>query len=124
MWQNSWFMIKLAWTSKEKKVIILSLLSAALAVILNLVNLYVSPTILSAVERHVSVGELIWTIAGFALALMFVSAASAYVNTNTLFGRVSVRAEVTNLLNKKAATTSYPNVDDDKLIKLLTKALE
>ena len=124
MWQNSWFMIKLAWTSKEKKVIILSLLSAALAVILNLVNLYVSPTILSAVERHVSVRELLWTIVGFSLALMFVSAASAYVNTNTLFGRVSVRAEVTNLLNKKAATTSYPNVDDDKFIKLLTKARE
>ena len=124
MWQNSWFMIKLAWTSKEKKVIILSLLSAALAVALNLVNLYVSPTILSAVEKHVSVGELFWTIAGFVLALMFVSAASAYVNTNTLFGRISVRAEVTNLLNKKAATTSYPNVDDDKFIKLLTKARE
>ena len=124
MWQNSWFMIKLAWTSKEKKVIILSLLSAALAVALNLVNLYVSPTILSAVERHVSVGELFWTIAGFALALMLVSAASAYVNTNTLFGRISVRAEITGLLNKKAATTSYPNIDDDQFIKLLTKARE
>ena len=124
MWQNSWFMIKLAWTSKEKKVIILSLLSAALAVALNLVNLYVSPTILSAVERHVSVGELFWTIAGFVLALMLVSAASAYVNTNTLFGRISVRAEITSLLNKKAATTSYPNIDDDKFIKLLTKARE
>ena len=124
MWQNSWFMIKLAWTSKEKKVIILSLLSATLAVTLNLVNLYVSPTILSAVERHVSVGELFWTIAGFALALMFISAASAYVNTNTLFGRISVRAEITGLLNRKAATTSYPNIDDDKFIKLLTKARE
>ena len=124
MWQNSWFMIKLAWTSEEKKVIILSLLSAALAVALNLVNLYVSPTILSAVERHVSVGELFWTIAGFSLALMLVSAASAYVNTNTLFGRISVRAEITGLLNRKAATTSYPNIDDDKFIKLLTKARE
>lgn len=124
MWQNSWFMIKLAWSSKEKKVIILSLLSAALAVVLNLVNLYVSPTILSAVERHVSVGELFLTIAGFVLALMFISAASAYVNTNTLFGRVSVRAEITGLLSKKASTTSYPNVDDDKFIKLLTKARE
>ena len=124
MWRNSWFMIKLAWTSKEKKVVILSLFSAALAVALNLVNLYVSPTILSAVERHVSVGELFLTIAGFVLALMFLSAASAYVNTNTLFGRISVRAEITGLLSKKASTTSYPNVDDDKFIKLLTKARE
>ena len=124
MWQNSWFMIKLAWTSKKKKVIILSLLSAALAVALNLVNLYVSPTILSAVERHVSLEELFLTIAGFVLALMFVSAASAYVNTNTLFGRISVRAEITGLLNQKATTTSYPNIDDDQFIKLFTKARE
>ncbi len=124
MWQNSWFMIKLAWTSEEKKVIFLSLLSALLAVALNLVNLYASPTILSAVERHVSAGELSMTIAGFVIGLMLVSAVPAYVSTNTLFGRVSVRAEITNLLNKKAATTSYPNVDDDKFIKLLAKSDE
>ena len=124
MWQNSWFMIKLAWTSEEKKVIILSLLSAALAVTLNLVNLYVSPTILSAVERHVPTWELFMTIVGFVIGLMLVSSASAYVNTNTLFGRVSVRIEIMNLLNRKAATTSYPNVDDDKFIKLLAKSRE
>ncbi len=124
MWQNLWFMIKLAWTSEEKKVIILSLLSALLAVALNLINLYVSPTILSAVERHVSAGELFLTIAGFVIGLMLVSAASAYVNTNTLFGRISLRAEIAHLLNRKAVNTSYPNVDDDKFIKLLIKSRE
>ncbi len=124
MWQNSWFMIKLAWTSGEKKVILLSLISALLALALNLVNLYVSPTILSAVERHVSAGELFLTIAGFVLALMLVSAASAYANTNTAFGRINVRIKIAYLLNKKAATTSYPNVDDDKFKKLLVKSRE
>lgn len=124
MWQNSWFMIKLAWTSEEKKVILLSMISALLAVALNLVNLYVSPMILSAVERHVSAGELFVTIAGFVLGLMLVSAASAYVNTNTAFGRINVRIEIAYLLNKKAATTSYPNVDDDKFKKLLVKSRE
>ena len=124
MWQNAWFMIKLAWTSEEKKVMILSLLSAVLAVALNLINLYVSPAILSAVERHAPVGELLLTIAGFAFGLMILSAASAYVNTNAVFGRISVRAVVTNLLNQKAATTSYPNVDDDRFIKLLAKSRE
>lgn len=43
MAQNSWFMIKLAWTSGEKKVIVLSLLSAFTAVALNLINLYGFP---------------------------------------------------------------------------------
>lgn len=121
MGQISWFMVKLAWTSEEKKVIVLSLLSALLAVAMNLINLYVSPTILSAVERHASIWELGQTIAGFVLGLMTVSAASAYVNANTMYGRISVRSELVNLLNRKAGTTSYPNVYDDGFTKLLAK---
>lgn len=124
MGQNSWFMIKLAWTSGEKKVLVLSLLSAILAVALNLVNLYVSPAILSAVERHAPVADLLLTIVGFVLGIMLVSAASTYVNANTLYGRISVRCEILNLLNRKAATTSYPNVDNDRYRKLLTKSSE
>ena len=124
MWRNSWYMIKLAWTSREKKVLVLCLLSAVLAVVSDLVNLYVSPMILQAVERHVSLRELVVTIAGFALALMLVLAASAYVNENTVYGRVTLRFELINLVSRKATTTSYPNVDDNSFTKLLTKAME
>lgn len=124
MWRNSWYMIKLAWTSKEKKVLVLCLLSAVLAVVSDLVNLYVSPMILQAVERHVSLRELVITIVGFALAMMFVSAVSAYVNENTLYGRVTLRFELIKLVGIKASTTSYPNVDDDSFTKLLIKAIE
>lgn len=122
MGQNAWFMIKLAWTSGEKKVIVLSLLSALFAVALNLINLYVSPTILSVVERKASVTELIVTIVVFVAALMLVSAASSYVNTNTLYGRISVRFEIITLLNRKAATTAYPNINDEKFKELKIKA--
>ena len=124
MAQNSWFMIKLAWTSGEKKVIVLSLLSALFAVVLNLINLYVSPTILSVVERQASVTELIATIVVFVAALMLVSAASSYVNTNTLYGRVSVRCEIINLLNRKMATTSYQNISDERFKTLKIKVQE
>ena len=124
MAQNSWFMIKLAWTSGEKKVIVLSLLSALTAVALNLINLYVSPTILSVVERKASVAELIMTIAVFVGALMIVSAASSYVNTNTLYGRISVRCEIINLLNRKMATTSYQNISDERFKTLKIKVQE
>lgn len=122
MGQNSCYMIKLAWTSGEKKVIVLSLLSAFTAVAMNLINLYVSPTILSVVERKASVTELIGTIAAFVTALMLVSAASSYVNANTLYGRISVRQEIIAQLNKKAATTSYPNINDEKFKELQMKA--
>lgn len=124
MAQNSWYMIKLAWTSGEKKVIVLSLLSALFAVALNLINLYVSPTILSVVERQASVTELIVTIVVFVAALMLVSAASSYVNTNTLYGRISVRCEIINLLNRKMATTSYQNISDERFKTLKIKVQE
>lgn len=124
MGQNSWYMIKLAWTTGEKKVIILSLLSALFAVAINLINLYVSPTILSVVERRASVPELLGTILAFVLALMFVSAGATYINANVMYGRISVRCEIITLLNRKAATTSYPNLFDDKYSKLYAKSME
>ena len=124
MAQNTWFMVKLAWTSGEKKVLVLGLLSALLTVALNLINLYVSPAVLGVVERHGSLGELAGTLAGFVLALMAVSAADYYVHSNVLFGRITVRTQIVNLLNRKAATTSYPNLGDERFQNLLSKAVE
>lgn len=124
MAQNSWYMVKLAWTTGEKKVVVLSLISALAAVGMNLINLYVSPTILSVVERRAPVLELIWTIAAFVLALMLISAIAAYVQRNELYGRISVRCEIIARLNKKAATTSYPNLFDEQFKKLKAKSQE
>lgn len=123
MGQNSWYMIKLAWTSGEKKVIVLSLLSALTAVGLNLINLYVSPVILSVVERQAGIRELIGTILVFVAALMLVSAAASYVNANTLYGRISVRCELITLLNRKSAITAYPNLYDEKFRNLQLKSM-
>jgi len=124
MGQNVWFMIKLAWTTESKKVPIMVVFSAMLTVLLKLINLYITPTILSVVERRASVTELVWTILGFVFAIMLVSAVSQYVKANELFTRLIVRTEIVNQINKKAATTSYVNVEDDKFTKLLSKAGE
>lgn len=124
MLSNTWFMIKLAWSAKEKKVPLMCLLSAVLAVSLNLVNLYVSPTILAILERHGSVKELLMTILVFAAGIMILSAGSRYVEINSLFGRITIRSYIINLVNQKAATTSYPNIDDKAFRALLGKSLE
>lgn len=124
MAQNAWFMAKTAWTSGEKKVLVLSALVALTAVGLNLINLYVSPTILAVVERRAPVGELIATILFFTGALMLVSAASRYVRANTQYGRLTTRVELIARMTEKAGTTSYPNLFDDKFNKLLAKAME
>lgn len=122
MAQNSAYMIRLAWTSSEKKVIVLGLLAAFSALALNLIELYVSPVILSAVERGASVGELVATIALFVAAMMLASATASYVDTNILYGRITVRTEIISLLAKKSATMSYPNLFDEKFKELTTKS--
>lgn len=122
MWRCSLYMIALAWHEKEKKVLVLCLLQIFFAVANNLVNLYVSPSVLSAVERRASLMELITTVLIFVALMMFCSAAASYINSNTLYGRISVRLAVINSINKKACTTSYPNLTDEKFIKLMSKA--
>lgn len=124
MWQDAGFMIGLAWKNKEKKVLVLGVLVACLTVLNNLVNLYISPAVLSAVERRVSMRELVFTILLFVGALMFCSAALAYVNSNTLFGRVNVRMYILGAINRKAAVTSYPNMEDEDFHKFLGKSIK
>lgn len=122
MWRCSTYMIALAWHEKEKKVLVLCLLQIFFAVANNLVNLYVSPSILSVVERRASFMELVTTILIFVVLMILCSAAASYISSNTLYGRVSVRLAVINNINKKACTTSYPNLTDEKFIKLMSKA--
>lgn len=122
MWQCSGYMISLAWREREKKVIFLCLAQAVFAVAGSLVNLYITPSILAVVERNGSFTELITTILVCVALIMFCSAVSSYVESNTLYGRISVRYVIIKAINKKTCVTSYPNVEDEKFIKLLTKS--
>ncbi len=122
MFQNSWFMIKLAWKQKEKKVIFTGILLILFGVALNLINLYIAPTILDAIETGVSFGELITTILVFVVALILTYAFNEYVMANVLYGRISVRTEIIAMLNNKACRTSYPNIENDEFYKLSEQA--
>ncbi len=122
MWQNSWFMVKLAWTSKEKKVLVLGMLYAFAMLGQNLVELYIAPMILDAVEKHVSLGSLLIVIGAFTFAGMFFAAAASYIDENILYGRISVRLEIINLLNQKASTTSYANIEKESFRQYLEQA--
>jgi len=121
LWQNSAWMIKVAWQEKEKKVLVLYSLTALLAVAISLVELYVVPVILSAVERHVPLGELAATILGFVAALMLCRAATAYVKENERFGSQGVRRGLYSRMVQKLTTTSYPNISTDEMLRLSAK---
>lgn len=122
MFQNSWFMIKLSWKQNEKKVIFTGILLVLFGIALNLINLYIAPTILDAIETGVSFGQLITTILVFVLALVLTYAGNSYVSANVLYGRISVRTEVISMLNNKACRTSYPNIENDEFYKLSQQA--
>lgn len=118
MLQNTAFMIGLAWTSKEKKVLVSLLLAASLTAALSILNLYLPPTVLSVVEQGEPVSKLLLTVGGFSIVLMIVSAVNAYIDTNSMYGRISVRSELINALNRKVTTTSYPNLFDERMREL------
>jgi len=124
MFQNSWFMIKLAWKQKEKKVIFTGVLLVLLGVAMNLIDLYIAPTILNAIESKASFGNLMTTILAFITALVVTYASNSYINTNVLYGRVTVRTEIIAMLNNKACKTSYPNIENEEFYKLSVQASE
>lgn len=122
MFQNSFFMIKLAWKAKEKKVIFSCILLAILGVCINLINLLITPSILGVIERGEEFSKLIITILIFVIALLLTNGLNAYVNENVLYGRVTVRGEIIALLNNKACRTSYPNIENKEFNKLINQA--
>ncbi len=122
MWQSAGFMIRLAIREREKKVPILCVLTALLAVANNLTGLYVAPVIIGSVEAHQSLNRLFLIMLAFLFLNILLNGASGYLYVNVLYGRVTVRSSLIARLNTKMAVTSYPNTDNDELLKKLAKA--
>lgn len=117
-----WFMIKCAWTNGEKKVVILGLLFSIVVTGQSVAGLYISPSIIAVLERNGTVSELLITIIGFTLILVFLAMARQYIDSNILYGRITTRSEIINLINTKCAETSYPNLGNEKFQTILNKA--
>ena len=119
--QNITYMISLAWRQR-RSVIGLTLIMAAAAILLNLTQLFIVPSILGAVEVKVSVAELSVIILFFTGALIFLSAVQAYLASCSQFGRIEVRLTIGAMLQNKALTMSYPDIEDPNVRKKMDKA--
>ena len=111
MWQNSWYMIRTA-GENCKSVLYLAALTVLFGVSLHLLELFIAPAVLQAVETAQSVGSLLLLILLFSAGLAAVAGGSAYVEANTLFGRVEVRSCLAVAVHDKICRTSYPNMED------------
>lgn len=121
MWQNSLYMARLAW-KHQRSVLYLAALQVLLGVSIYLLELFVVPTVLQTIETAPSIGILLTQIGLFSLGLILAGGGNAYVEKNTLFGRVELRALLTARLHNKVCQTSYPNVDDPAFRKQCNKA--
>ena len=116
MAQNAGYMIALAWR-EEKSVLWLCLLLAALHVAISVTELFLAPAVLGQVEAAAPLPVLLGTIAAFTAGLLLLRGLQAYTNENTGFGRISLRLYLCMQISFKTLTTSYPNLDDQALLK-------
>ena len=119
--QNIGWMVKLAWENR-KGVLLLCVLIAFLEVLLNLVQLYIAPQVLSKVEQKAPLWELLTTIGVFTAALFLIQGFKKYLDENKLFPRVDVRSAIIDKITRKCNLTSYPNVLKTDFIKLRDKS--
>lgn len=121
MWQNTGFMIGRAWCT-YKSVVFLCIPLALVTAGTTVTELLIAPAILQKVETAAPLCELVRTIAVFGTVLLVLMGLRGYIDTNTLFGRVSVRMSIIRLLGDMVAGTSYPNLLDTGFIRSEEKA--
>lgn len=123
MWQNTGYMVKLAWEN-QKQVIFINVVIALLAVALSLAELYLPPVILQQVERAASLKSLATTILLFTAGLAAISGLQYYfcmVVDNANYG---MRKQVLQLVQKKMLSMSFPLTENPRILALQAKAYE
>ena len=110
------FMLRCAWDAK-RQVVFLCVLVILCNVGINLIQLYISPTILKVLENKEPLHKLVWTIAIFSFALIFLRGSNAYLSTIDMYPRVEVRVSIVGKIVEKSGSTSYPNTLDPVFIK-------
>lgn len=119
--QNIAYMVSLSW-NHGRSVIWFVLTMAATAILLSLTQLFIVPSILEAVEAKVSVIELTTIILLFAGALILLNAAQSYFSSCSQFGRIELRLMIGAMIQNKALTMSYPDIENPTVRKKMNKA--
>lgn len=120
MASNCAFMISRAWRECR------SVLTVAAGIVLcgvaaNLLELFVVPAVLDAVGRGAGPMELVRMILWFTLGLVVVYALNAYLDKNSLFGRIHVRFGLAMDTHMAFCRTSYPHIEDPDYLKRVGK---
>ena len=121
IFQNCAFMIRRAWRDC-KGVLWIALGIILCGVAANLLELFVVPAILEAVERGVSPGALAGMILWFTVGMALVRALRDYLDTNAMFDRIQVRSTLCLDLHMTFCRTSFPHIEDPDYLKRTEEA--
>lgn len=121
--QNVGFMTSLAWNHR-KTVLLLVAAHAALEVTLSLLELFVVPGVLQAVEMAAPLNQLVAMVLFFAIGFILTDGLIGYVKANTLGGRVSLRIKLNLVYHEKFCRTAYPNIEDQSFLKKMEAGLQ
>ncbi len=123
MWQNTAFMLKLAWTT-QKSVIFLCLFAALVSAGKTITELLIAPIILRQIEKMEPISEIVKGIVFFTVLLLLFMGVGAYLGQNIIFGRINIRSRIGRMVSDKMAGTSYPNLLNTHFLQASQKALQ
>lgn len=103
------FMIRQA-AKEAPAVLVWLVVDAILALILQLLELYVTPALLEGIENQIALNELVKTILLFSGGMILLTGLKEYIDTATQQGKIEIRVSICKAITAKLGTTSYCNL--------------
>ena len=103
------FMIRQA-VKEAPAVLVWLVVDAILALILQLLELYVTPVLLRDIEEQIALKELATTILLFSGGILLLTGLKEYINNATYQGKIEIRMSLCKAITEKIGATSYCNL--------------
>ena len=103
------FMIRQA-VKEAPAVLVWLVVDAILALILQLLELYVTPVLLRDIEEQIALKELVTTILFFSSGILLLTGLKEYINNATYQGKIEIRMSLCKAITEKIGATSYCNL--------------
>ena len=91
-------------------VLVWLVVDAILALILQLLELYVTPVLLRDIEEQIALKELVRTILLFSGGILLLTGLKEYINNATYQGKIEIRMSLCKAITAKIGATSYCNL--------------
>lgn len=120
--QNFMWIMRRSKISRVPYLLWISILSGILACIINVVGMLTTPMILDLLESGKSIAIFMQTISLVIGLLIVLTGVKTYLHFYMSIPKISCRTGIIESIAEKFSITSFPNVEDEKFLKLQEKA--